>query len=82
MRRGPKPMPRFPLGPLRRRIAHIPLADVAAMAGMSHEAIRIAVRPGAETISLAQADRIAIGLGIHPSELWPEWWDDTDMADG
>lgn len=27
------------------------------------------------------ADRIAVALGHHPYELWPEWFDDIDDAD-
>ena len=26
------------------------------------------------------ADRIAVTLGRHPSELWPEWFDDEQVA--
>ena len=26
------------------------------------------------------ADRIAVTFGRHPSELWPEWFADTDKA--
>lgn len=26
------------------------------------------------------ADRIAVTLGRHPSELWPDWFDDEQVA--
>ncbi len=26
------------------------------------------------------ADRIAVTLGRHPSELWPEWFDDQQVS--
>lgn len=28
-----------------------------------------------KTISLSEADRIATNLGLHPSEIWSEYWD-------
>lgn len=26
------------------------------------------------------ADHIAIGLGYHPSQIWPEWFDNTEVC--
>lgn len=31
-------------------------------------------RPG---LSFGQADRYAVAVGLHPSQVWPDWWDDT-----
>ena len=32
-----------------------------------------ALRDGSVTI--ATADRLAVALGVHPSEVWAEWWE-------
>lgn len=34
-----------------------------------------------EGLSTLQADRFAIRLGLHPSEIWPSWADDADLED-
>jgi hypothetical protein len=29
-----------------------------------------------EGLPWARADELAVGLGLHPGEVWPEWWED------
>lgn len=31
-------------------------------------------RTGRKRLKAAAADRIAVRIGAHPGELWPEWW--------
>lgn len=55
-----------------------PLAGLAALAerlGISHT---MAQRLNTEGLSYGQADEYAVGLGLHPSALWPEWWHDVE----
>lgn len=34
-----------------------------------------------ERLRYDTADRIAVGLGRHPSELWPEWFLASEQGD-
>ena len=36
---------------------------------------------GRERLRYDTADRIAVGLGRHPSELWPEWFSTSEQGD-
>ena len=36
---------------------------------------------GRDRLRYDTADRIAVGLGRHPSELWPEWFSTGEAAD-
>ena len=31
-------------------------------------------------LTVWQADRAACRFGLHPSEVWPDWWDDYHLA--
>ena len=48
------------------------VTDVAAMAGTSERQWR---RWRAYGVPLWHADRLAVALGRHPGELWPEYWE-------
>jgi hypothetical protein len=47
------------------------MGDMAAMVGTSR---RNLMRWSVEGIPELSADRVAVSLGLHPAELWPEWW--------
>jgi hypothetical protein len=34
-----------------------------------------------EGLNAEQADRWAVRLGVHPSAIWPEWWDVPEVAE-
>lgn len=81
---------RYPLEPLAQHLGitlgttggHQPdddlltLADLADRLRISH---RHARRLHHEGLTEDQADRAAIDAGSHPSEIWPEWFDDLDI---
>ncbi|MBW3536188.1 MAG: hypothetical protein KY395_00270 [Actinobacteria bacterium] len=31
-------------------------------------------------LPMASADRIAVALGMHPVEVWPDWYEATEQA--
>lgn len=77
--KGPAPQRRFEFAPLQRRHAPFTVAGMARTVGISRVLLQKAKRDGlTETL----ADRVAIGLGDHPSLIWPDWFADlTDTAD-
>lgn len=62
--------PRWPVAPLRSRFptAHA-LAEACGMSGST--LTRIVQTHG--LLTTTQADRASVQLGLHPSELWPDW---------
>jgi lambda repressor-like predicted transcriptional regulator len=48
-----------------------PLDMVAVTVGVARSTIYKWRRSG---LTLFQADRVAIALGVHPSTLWPDWF--------
>jgi lambda repressor-like predicted transcriptional regulator len=46
-------------------------AKTAALTGLHRSMVSRYRRNG---IPVLQADRIAVALGRHPGEIWPEWW--------
>jgi hypothetical protein len=46
-------------------------AKTAALTGIHRSMVSRYRRNG---IPVLQADRIAVALGRHPGEIWPEWW--------
>jgi hypothetical protein len=54
-------------------------AVVALAAGVTK---RTVVRWRAGGLDERSADHAAIALGVHPCELWPEWWDGASDAEG
>ena len=57
-------------------LAHMPpnetSAQVATRLGVSSGSVR-AWRTGKRGIGSATDDRVALELGLHPSNLWPTW---------
>lgn len=48
-------------------------SDLARAAGVNASAV---TRWKERGLSLAQADDIAVRLGLHPMEVWPDFYDD------
>ena len=65
---------RFPFAPLLAAVGTTAPTAVPRRAGVnaSGETIRSWLTTG---LTVRMADRMAIGLGRHPGEIWPEWWD-------
>lgn len=62
---------RFDLAPLLERLGlATPLAAIRALhiSGATFRRLRN------EGLSVNQADRLACRAGLHPGEVWPEWW--------
>lgn len=55
-----------------RDLTLAPLTEVAAMAGTSERQWRRWRKSG---VPLWHADRMAVALGRHPGEVWPEYWE-------
>lgn len=65
---------RFPIGPLESLLgglADIPLAERLACPR------RNLYRWRKNGINALRADELAVHLGHHPGEIWPEWWEST-----
>lgn len=56
-----------PAAPLLEALAKVP-PDLWPMTPRSQYRIRLA-----GTVRMINADRYAVALGYHPSQLWPEW---------
>ena len=48
-------------------------ARLAGLLGVKPATVRMWRQRGG--IPLYSADRAAVALGVHPCELWPDWWD-------
>lgn len=60
--------------PLLRMVADLCADDAAVYLGVSPGALN-SWRQGRRRVSWYNADRIAVHLGLHPVDLWPEWFD-------
>ena len=74
--RDPKGAPRFPIDP------------AVEIAGSLRTIAKLLGQPGntgilrdPRGVTVGNADRIAIALGVHPVELWPNFHDDINKAD-
>lgn len=79
--------PRLPYGPLRRFVGpvfqlgigvarhDVVGADVAALADLVGVAPRSVHRWSIEGVPLNRADEVAVALGVHPSAIWPQWYE-------
>lgn len=52
--------------------ANMPVAQLAARLGVDRLSVYRARRAG--TLTLDQADRWSVALGLHPENLWPNEW--------
>ena len=75
----------LPAGPARRalieyaRRGQLQLDEVADVLHLDDGDVPAVVHE--RRVPWPVADRIAIALGHHPYELWPEWFSDVDDAD-
>lgn len=66
-------LPRLPLEPLVRRYG-----SVRALAEALHRD-RAQVQKWRERgVTIHAADDLAVALGLHPVEVWPEWYEVTE----
>ena len=63
----------FDPSPILDRFAGNKDRDTADILGVGVHTVR-SWRTGRRRIKATAADRLAVGLGLHPAELWPEWW--------
>ena len=74
----------FPAGPARRLVARV-VADcdgnlTAASATLHVDRSTLHRLLSRDRLRSDAADRIAVTLGRHPSELWPEWFADEQVS--
>ena len=76
--------PFFPAAPARRLLARV-VADhdgnlTAASAVLQIDRSTLHRLLSRDWLRSDAADRIAVTLGRHPSELWPEWFDHEPVS--
>ena len=79
-----KSAPFFPTAPARRLVARV-VADcdgnlTAASAALQVDRSTLHRLLSRDRLRSDAADRIAVTLGRHPSELWPEWFADEPVS--
>lgn len=62
---------RFPFAPLERWLGAHTVKKTAKLLDVDPRQI---YRWRSGGVREDVADRLAIGLGLHPGDLWPEWW--------
>lgn len=55
-----------------RRVSEVARAHMAAYAEVHDSTFRLWCVKG--QLPRLAADRVAVALGMHPSEIWPEWF--------
>jgi hypothetical protein len=79
------PPPRMPFGPIERLavakadIGPLNDGEIAAQLGIARGNVYYYRKAG---LTLNMADRLAIGMGLHPILVWPEWLDVVAAFDG
>lgn len=58
-------------------LAHHTISDLARTIGIDRAQVQRWKRVG---LTPPAADRVAIALGHHPFELWPDWYDEPAVA--
>lgn len=79
-----KGAPFFPAAPAQRLVALV-VADcdgnlTAASAALQVDRSTLHRLRSRDRLRSDAADRIAVVLGRHPSELWPEWFDNEQVS--
>lgn len=69
---------RFPFAPLRRRCG-VTLAATASALGISHASATVHDRRG---VTASVADTLCRAAGVHPSEVWTDWFVHADEPVG
>ena len=81
---GTRGTPFFPAAPARRLLARV-VADhdgnlTAAALALRVDRSTLHRLLSRDRLRSDSADRIAVTLGRHPSELWPEWFADEQVS--
>lgn len=82
LRQPPRPTERFPFDPLipiiERRYQQPAKCTHVTIAGKTASVLQ---RPASSVykwmrsgLTVKAADQVAVRLGYHPGEIWPEWW--------
>lgn len=69
---GPARQPRFPLAPLMRMARVETHNELGAIVRLDRKRI---VRYAGTGIPLLVADEMACRVGVHPSAVWPTWFE-------
>lgn len=62
---------RLPIEPLRDAMAVVGCESVRGLA----RRVGVSGRGFCEPLTLNVADRCAVELGMHPAQIWTDWWD-------
>lgn len=73
---------RLPVEPLIRAAGAENLNDLGAVLGIPPSARRLRQWKAQGGIPYYTADSLAARLGMHPAQVWPEWWNLPDYQDG
>jgi len=65
---------RFDPAPLVAAVGDLSIHEVQEVIGVNSRTWS-RYRNGTGTISMDMADKYAVRLGMHPGEIWPEWWE-------
>lgn len=65
---------RYPTGPLRGLLGVSTTTELARTCGVVRRQMQ---RYGVYGLPESVADRIAVRLGMHPAEIWPEWFEEA-----
>lgn len=68
----------FPLQPLLDA-ADVTAGQIGRLCKISGSRVAEAVSGG---LTVWEADRLACRLGLHPGNVWPEWWTTIDQHEG
>ena len=63
----------YPAGALLELQGSMTDAEFAAALGVERQTVH-RWKSGRRQVAVAHADRLAVALGRHPGEIWPEWW--------
>jgi hypothetical protein len=62
---------RFPMASLESRLGCTTAAELARMLCVCPRTVH---RYRSHGLNPTQADRVAVAVGYHPAEVWPDWW--------
>jgi len=69
---GPAKLPRLPLAPLIKQMNTATYNDLGLIVGAKRSTMQRAATYG---VTIHQADHWAVRCGLHPSSVWPEYFD-------
>lgn len=72
----------LPLQPLLDLTELLGPCDIASLCGVARETVYRWRAGDTTTITVGDADRMAIRMGMHPAEIWGDhWWNIPDILD-